>query len=58
MSTIENNFYVDDCWKSLETEQNAVDLMKDLTRVQGRRTAGESEAVLGGPKAERGPWEV
>ena len=33
ISTIENNFYVDDCLKSLETEQKGVDLVKDLTCV-------------------------
>ena len=33
ISTIENNFYVDDCLKSLETENEAIDLVKDLTCV-------------------------
>lgn len=33
VSTIENIFYVDDCLKSLETENEAVDLVRDLTCV-------------------------
>ena len=33
MSTIENTFYVDDCLKSLEIENEAVDLVRDLTCV-------------------------
>ncbi|XP_035257600.1 uncharacterized protein LOC118218934 [Anguilla anguilla] len=31
ISTIENNFYVDDCLKSLPSEQEAVELVKELT---------------------------
>ncbi len=31
ISTIENNFYVDDCLKSLPTEHEAVEMVKDLT---------------------------
>lgn len=31
ISTIENNFYVDDCLKSLPTEHEAVKMVKDLT---------------------------
>ena len=30
-STIENNFYIDDCLKSLSSEQEAVQLVKELT---------------------------
>lgn len=30
-NTVENNFYVDDCLKSLPTEHEAVELVKDLT---------------------------
>lgn len=33
VSTIERNFYVDDCLKCLETEEQAVELMRELTRV-------------------------
>lgn len=33
VSTIERNFYVDDCLKSLETEEQAVELMRELTCV-------------------------
>ncbi|KAK0131196.1 hypothetical protein N1851_034101 [Merluccius polli] len=33
MSTIETNFYVDDCLKCVETEEQAIDLMEDLTSV-------------------------
>ena len=60
MSTIENNFYVDDCLKSLETEQNAVDLTKDLTRVCHKggfhptKWVSKSRAVLSHiPKEDR-----
>lgn len=31
ISTVENNFYVDDCLKSLPSEHEAVELVKDLT---------------------------
>ena len=31
ISTVENNFYVDDCLKSLPSEQDAVQLVKELT---------------------------
>lgn len=31
MSTIETNFYVDDCLKSVETEEQAVELVRERT---------------------------